>query len=209
MHLEKGFLHTIWSYLVRPGKASMNFLKGRRRQYQSPVSYILILTGLYILIHNFIIGHYEFHYSSSSPTASAVDFREQSNIFLRTHFTPFLLLIILISAVVIYYILGRKKFNFIEILTLCLFGGGTYFMMLIVSDVVLGMIFKINVISMQVFLWQTSLSALYNLWFCIDIFKKMQVKLLWIRIPCVSILVSLIGWGIMNYLPLAWVSIFG
>ena len=114
MHIEKGFLYTIWSFFVQPGKAAFNYLKGKRRQYQPPVSYILILTGIYIIVHNFIIAHYHLHYSLST-TGSVVDFRERSNIMLRTHFTPFILLIIMVSAVVIYKILGTKNFNFIEI----------------------------------------------------------------------------------------------
>src|SRR5690348_7495803 len=54
-HYEKGFLHTVWHFLIKPGTASINFLSGKRKEYQRPVSYILILTTIYILIHNFII----------------------------------------------------------------------------------------------------------------------------------------------------------
>lgn len=207
-HYEKGFFHTIWLFLIKPGSASINFLKGQRKAYQKPVSYILILTGLYILVHNFIIDRYHFHYSLSVKSASVLDFKEESNIFLRTHFTPFIFLILLVSAYITYLLLGRNRFNFIEILTLCLYGGGTYFMMLTISDIVLGAIFKINIISMNVFLWQTILSSLYNFWFSFDIFKRVHVKLFWIRLTAMAILVSAAGWTIMNYLPIAWVKLF-
>lgn len=208
LHFEKGFLHTAWNFIVRPGKASIDFLQGKRKQFQKPVSYILILTGVYILLHNFIINLYNYHYSLFNERISNLDFQEQSNILLRTHFTPFILIIILLSALIIYPVLGRKAFNFIEILTLCLYGGGTYFLMLIVSDVVLGMAFKINIISMKVFLWQTTLSSVYNFWFSFDIFKRKNLKFLWLRLIVTAILISAMGWAIMNYLPMFWVRNF-
>lgn len=208
-HFEKGFLFTAWNFIVRPGKASIDFLNGKRKQFQKPVSYILILTGLYILLHNFIINHYQYHYTLFNKNISNLDFQEQSNILLRMHFTPFILFIILLSAVIIYPILGRSNFNFIEILTLCLYGGGTYFFMLIISDLILGLIFKINIISMQVFLWQTTLSSIYNFWFSFDIFKRKNIKFLWLRLIITAILISAMGWTIMNYLPMLWVLEFG
>lgn len=208
LHFEKGFLHTAWNFIAQPGKASIDFLKGKRKQFQKPVSYILILTGIYILLHNFIINHYNYHYNLFQKSITNLDFQEQSNILLRTHFTPFILIIILLSAVIIYPILGRRKFNFVEILTLCLYGGGTYFLMLIVSDIILGAVFKVNIISMNVFLWQTTLSSIYNFWFCLDIFKRKHLKLLWPRLIVTAILISVMGWMVMNYLPMFWVLKF-
>jgi hypothetical protein len=204
-HFEKGFLYTAWNFIVRPGSASINFLMGKRKQFQKPVSYFLILTGLYIIVHNFIIHRYNYHYSLSEKSEAILDFQEKSNILLRTHFTPFIVLIILFSAVIIYPILGRKKFNFIEILTLCLYGGGSYFLILILSDIVLGVWFKINVISIDVFIWQTSVSSMYNLWFSYDIFKRSHMHFFWLRLIVASLLVSLFGWLVMNYLPMLWI----
>lgn len=173
-HFEKGFLHTAWAFLVYPGQASVNFLIGKRRRYQKPVSYFLILTGLYILLHNYIIYHYHYHYYISHDSIAALDFNEQSNILLRTHFTPFIVLIILFSAIIIYFVLGRKKYNFIEIPTISLYGGGTYFLMLILSDLIFGVAFKINVISMKIFLWQISISSLYNFGFASIFLKRLS-----------------------------------
>jgi Protein of unknown function (DUF3667) len=206
-HFEKGFLHTAWAFLVQPGQAGINFLAGKRRQYQKPVSYFLVLTGLYILVHNYIIYHFHYHYYISRESVAALDFKEQSNILLRTHFTPFIILIILLSSVVIYFILGRNKYNFIEILTISLYGGGTYFLMLFLSDLILGVLMGINVISMNVFLWQISISSLYNLWFCFDFFKRARLTFFPVRLLTTSLLVSGIGWIIMNYLPMIWASL--
>jgi hypothetical protein len=75
-------------------------------------------------------------------------------------------------------------------------------MMLTLSDIVLGAVFGVNIISMNVFLYQTILSSAYNLWFSYDIFKKARVNFLWPRLIIVSILVSVIGYCMMTYLPL-------
>ena len=206
-HFEKGFLYTVWAFLARPGQASINFLAGKRKRYQKPVSYFLIVTGIYILLHNYIIYYYKYHYSMLNENSVALNFKEQANLLLRTHFTPFLILIILFSAIIIYHILGKKKYNFIEILTLSLYGGGTYFVMLIVTDLIIGAIFKLNIISVNVFIYQLIISSLYNIWFCFDFFKRANLNMFWLRLITASILVSYVGWLIMNYLPMLWVSL--
>jgi len=202
-HLEKGFLFTSWNFIVRPGITSMNYIKGRRKKYQGSTSYFLIWTGLYILVHNSIINHY--HYQFLSADITQLNLQEQANLSLRTHFSLFIIPILLISALFIFLILGKPQYNFIEILTLCLYGGGTYFMMLLVSDLILGIVFKVNTISTNVFLWQTILSSVYNFWFSYDIFKRAPIKLFWLRLVAVSILVATSGWFLLLYLPMAWV----
>jgi hypothetical protein len=61
---------------------------------------------------------------------------------------------------------------------------------------------------MKVFLWQTTLSSVYNFWFSFDIFKRKNLKFLWLRLIVTAILISAMGWAIMNYLPMFWVRNF-
>ena len=129
---------------------------------------------------------------------------EKSNILFRNHFSLFVIPVIMLSAVILYYIMARPKFNFTEILVCCLFGAGTYFMMCLISDLVLGFIFKINILTANIFLWQTILSSLYNFWFTFDFFKRLRLRLFWLRLISVSILVAIAGWAIMVYLPMVW-----
>ncbi len=204
-HFEKGFFHTSWSFLYRPGTSAINYLNGKRKKFQQPVGYFLIWTGLYVLLHNFIINHY--HYRFSAEVLARFGLQEQANILLRTHLTPFLILIYLFSAFLIYLVLARPRFNFIEIITSCLYGGSTYFMLLFISDVVLGIIFRQNIISPGIFLWQTILSFIYNFWYCYDFFKKAKIRFLWLRLITVSILITLGGWLIMEYVPLIWLHV--
>ena len=206
-HLEKGFLYTTWNFFVRPGNTSLNYLRGKRKKYQPSVSYFLIWTGLYILVHNSIINHYRFRFSEVN--IAQLNLEEQANILLRKHFTLFIIPILFIAAFFIYSILGRPRYNFTEIFTLCLYGGGTYFMMLFFSDIILGAIFKINTITTEVFLWQTTLSSIYNFWFSFDIFKKVHLRFFWLRLLSVAILVAIFGWMLMIYIPMAWIYFEG
>ncbi len=206
-HMESGFLHTTRSFLLKPGISSLNYIAGKRKEFQKPVSYFLIWTGLYILLHNTIINHY--HYQLTRELVTDLNIREQSNILFRQHFTIFLLPVIALSSVLLYVIMAKPLYNYIEILTLSLYGAGTYFMISFISDVVLGFIFKINILSVNVFLWQGILSSIYNFWYSFDFFNRTHIRFFWIRLLLVSALIAIGGWIIMLYLPLAWLYFFG
>lgn len=201
-HLEKGFPFTTWSFLIKPGISSLNYISGKRKKYQAPVSYFLIWTGLYIILHNTIVNY--FQYQLSGEVITQLDKSGQANMILRKHFTVFILPAVFCSAVSIYFILAKPKYNFTEITALCLFGGGTYFMMLFFSDLILGFIFKVNVLTTPVFLWQAALSFFYNLWFSFDIFKRTPLRLFWIRLFFTVSIVAISGWVILFYLPIIW-----
>lgn len=80
--------------------------------------------------------------------------------------------------------------------------------MLLLSDIILGIIFKIDIITPGVFLWQAIISLLYNFWFCVNFFTKVKVHFLWLKLFTVAILIAVIGLALFNYLPLAWLYIF-
>ena len=205
-HLENGFLFTSWSYLVRPGKSALDYISGIRKKYQKPVSYFLIWTGLFILLHNYIIQYNQFHLDSDS--LKSLEKMDEGNLFFRIHFTVFIIPVLLMSSLVIYFVLAKPKFNLIEILVSCLYGTGTYFMLSLFSDLIFGVLFHLNILSFNVFLWQTILSAVYNFWFTFDFFSRIEIKNLWIRLITTSILISILGWAMMIYLPLIWLYFF-
>jgi hypothetical protein len=206
-HVENGFLFTTWSFLIRPGVSSLNYLKGKRKEFQTPASFFLIWTGLYILLHNAVIKF--FHLELAGAAISQFNIREQSNILFRNHFSLFIIPIIFFSAFLIYLFLAKPRYNFVELLTVSLFGAGNYFMMCFISDFVLGFIFRMNILSLNVFLWQTLLSTAYNFWFCFDLFKRLHLRFFWLRLFSVSILIALFGLAMMLYLPIAWMHVAG
>lgn len=206
-HIDRGFFYTSWNYLVHPGINSINYLAGKRKRFQPPVSYFLIWTGLYILLHNTII-HY-FHYTLAGEVLTRVDMTGRANILLQQHFSLFLIPTVILSSLSVYLVLAKPIYNYTEMLAISLFGGGTYFMMTFASDLVLGYIFKVNILSTPVFIWQAGLSSAYFLWMSYDMFKRVSIRFLWPRLICTSILVALSGWIIMFYLPIAWLYLFG
>src|SRR3982751_4499342 len=48
-HMEKGFLFTSFRLIAAPGKTAIDFIEGRRKKYQSPVSYFLIWITIYLV----------------------------------------------------------------------------------------------------------------------------------------------------------------
>jgi hypothetical protein len=201
-HIESGFLYSSWNFLVRPGISSRNYLKGERKKYQPPVSFFLIWTGLYIIFHNAVIKY--FHLQLTPEVVSRLNIGEQSNILFRNHFSVFIIPIILMSAVLIYYILAKPRYNFVEVIILCLFGAGIYFMICLSSDLILGVLFGVNILSAGVFFWQSVLSLLFNFWFSMDFFKVFHLKYFWPRLIMVSVFIALGGLVIMLYLPMSW-----
>src|SRR5690242_19557317 len=49
-HFEKGFAFTSWNMLAKPGKVVTEFVEGKRKKYQPPVSFFLIWITIYLLL---------------------------------------------------------------------------------------------------------------------------------------------------------------
>jgi hypothetical protein len=52
-HIEKGMLFTAKQSLIRPGKASLDYIAGKRKQYYNVFLLILITTGLMLFFRHF------------------------------------------------------------------------------------------------------------------------------------------------------------
>jgi Protein of unknown function (DUF3667) len=204
-HAEETFFKTTLHYIIKPGITSLNYIEGKRKRYQKPVSYFLIWTGVYILLHNFILN--QFHYELVLQKTEQTLVQEEANRFFRNHFSFFILPIMILSAFIIWLVLGRPCFYYFELLTIVLYGGGTYFALCAISDILLGIIFRININHYTVFFWQMILSGLYNIWFTFDFFRHIKISGFWPRLILVAILISLSGNFIMLYLPMAWLSL--
>ncbi len=202
-HAEHYFLHTTKEFIIRPGKNSLAYLKGKRKHYQKPVSFFLIWAGLYILLHNFVIK--QFHYKATATLLTLQTQQEKANEIFRGHFTLFFLPVILMSSILIYFILARPKFFYVEVLALCLYGAGCFNGLLIIVDLFAGVLLHINVNSSSIFLVQTTIAGLLNLWFCYDLFHRLHLQSFWARLLLTSLLTSVSGLFIFTYLPLLWV----
>jgi Protein of unknown function (DUF3667) len=202
-HVEKNFLHTTKEFIIRPGKNSLDYLKGKRKHYQKPVSFFLIWAGLYILFHNFVIK--QFHYKATATLLTLQTQQEKASELMRGHFTLFFLPVILVSSVLIYFLLARPKFFYIETLALCLYGAGCFNALLIIVDIAAGVLLRINVNSSSIFIVQTFIAGSLNLWFCYDLFRRLHLHFFWGRLLLTSLFTSISGLAIFVYLPLLWV----
>jgi len=205
-HIEHYFLHTTKEFIIRPGKNSLDYLKGKRKKYQKPVSFFLVWTGLYILGHNLVINYFDYHISYTGGLFQPQ--QEKANELLRSNFTFFFIPVIFVSSVIIWLVLARPRLYYTEVLTLCLYGAGCFNAMLIIVDLVFGIIFRVNINDTPVFFLQTWISAAYNFWFCYNLFSKLQLRDLWWRLILTAILISVSGWAIIVYLPVLWFSMF-
>lgn len=202
-HIEHHFFRTTKEFIIRPGRNSLDFLKGKRKRYQKPVSFFLIWAAAYILVHNFIMTL--FHFRSKNPGSVLPTLQESANEALRSNFTAFYLPALFISALVIYLVLAKPRFNFAEILTLSLFGAGCYNCILLISDIAAGALFRININTNTIFIYNAVVSCIYTFWFCFDLFNKIKLKNFWLRILINAILITGVGWVVFLYAPQAWV----
>jgi hypothetical protein len=202
-HAEHYFLNTTKEFIIRPGKNSLDYLKGKRKHYQKPVSFFLIWAGLYILFHNFVIR--QFHYKATATLFTLQTQQEKASELLRSHFTLFFLPVLVMSSVLIYLILARPKYYYVEILVICLYGAGCFNALLIAVDIIAGVLLRINVNGETIFLAQTVVAGALNLWFCYDFFRRLHLKNFWARLVLSSVCISISGFVIFTYMPLLWV----
>jgi hypothetical protein len=204
-HIEENFIFTTKEFIVRPGISSINYLRGKRKKYQPPISFFIIWTGAYILIHNLIIRF--FHYQLGQSSVLFKSHNEEANELLRSHFTLFFMPVLFVSSIVIYFVLAKPRFTYIEVIVICLFGAGCFNALLIINDLLLGVLFQINLNNAWVFIFLSVIAGTYNLWFCYTLFKKIELRLLWLRLCITALLISFLGWIIIIYLPPLWLQL--
>lgn len=177
-HLKKGFLYTTLSMIVRPGRTVKNFIEGKRKPYQPPVSYILIWIAAYILLLYWI--------QKIFGENAAIDYKEYFGPSATTQFAfshPGYIWVILIPIQTLYlWLLVTKKFNY-------------YFITMIAVPNALGtIIFLQAVFALIVLLIHLITRSSVNLqisdpqkifflsWFIIDTIKLYPVKQKFLRV---------------------------
>ncbi len=121
-HLEHGFLHTTWQLLRSPGRMVTEYIAGKRKPHQSPVSYFLIWTTIFILtLYAFVkifgednVIAYKDYFGPGASTAFAI-----SNLsFILAFIIPF-------QAFYLYLFLTHSKYNYSETLVMAIYAVGT------------------------------------------------------------------------------------
>jgi hypothetical protein len=176
-HLEKGFLYTSFQMVVHPGKTAKNFIEGKRKNYQSPVSYFLIWITIFILFlyslekifgENAVI-RYRDYFGPSLATKMAI-----SNLALV------LTVVIPFQALYLFLLVTRKSYNYFETMVATIYSLGTIIQFQFVFAffaTIYHLIFA-TAVDLQI---SDSLKIIYLVWFILDTIRLYSVNHKYLR----------------------------
>ena len=177
-HIEGGFFFTSWQMLISPGKTASGFIEGKRKNYQSPISYFLIWITLYILLlywiekafgENVVINYKEY-FGPLATTKLAI-----------SHLSLVLTIVIPFDALYLYLFVTRKFYNYFESIAAVIYALGTIILLQFAFAVLALLIHLIFSISVDLKI-SDILKLLYLAWFIIDFIKPFGVKMKFVRI---------------------------
>ena len=183
-HFEKGFLFTSWSMLAKPGKVVTDFVKGKRKGYQQPVSFFLIWITMYLLLlyivekifgENVVIDYKEY-FGPTSTTKFAV-----------SHLSIVLLVVIPFQALYFYWLVGWKKYNYFESFVVAMYYLGTVILLQSVFVILALIIHPLTGTSVAL-IYSDPLKIIYLVWAIMDTIELFRVKNKVIRIVAFAIL---------------------
>ncbi len=136
-HFEKGILFTIKEALIRPGKAALDYIAGKRIRYYNIFYLILLIVGVNIFIGS-LIGNLDAQYFPNSNAVLLNNSKDKLQTFLSGNAKIMILCFIPLFAINSYLIFNKKKFNlgehfiiagmsFLGIMTITLVGNLFYF----------------------------------------------------------------------------------
>ena len=176
-HAEKGFFFTSLNLLKAPGLVVKEFIDGRRKKYQKPVSYYLIWIGLYSLI----LYLFEKAFGENKVVSFADYFGPgETTKFAISHLNVVLTLLLPVQAVYVYFLLMHKEYNYVEALVVILYAIGTVILLQTVFVVMCLIYYLITGNSVSV-LWSDLLKILYIGWMLMGVAKVLAGRGKYVR----------------------------
>jgi len=171
-HLKRGFLFTSYQMVIRPGETAKNFIDGRRKNYQSPISYFLIWTTLFIL---FLYGmervfggntviRYRNYFGPAGATRLAI-----------SNLSIVLMVIVPFQALYLFLLVTHRSYNYFETMVATIYSLGTIIQFQFVFAF-FSMIYYLSMhksVDLQI---SDSLKILYLSWFITDTVRFYAVK---------------------------------
>jgi hypothetical protein len=74
-HIDKGIFYTIKELSLRPGSTYLEYMKGKRVKHFSPITYIIILSSIYLLVRN-LVWHSYAHEELQAPHSLSEKIRQ-------------------------------------------------------------------------------------------------------------------------------------
>ena len=171
-HIERGFLYTSWHMLIVPGKTVKEYIYGKRKTYQSPISYFFVWTTVYILVLYWIerrfgenaVIDYKQYYGPIATTRFAL-----------SHLSIVLIVMMPIDALYLWLLITRKQYYYFETIIAVIYVFGTVILLQFVFTV--GAVIVHLLSSVSVNLWISDVLKLsYIIWFAFDLVKLFPVR---------------------------------
>ena len=183
-HFERGFLFTSWNMLAKPGTVVTDFIKGKRKIYQPPVSFILIWITIYLLLLYFtekIFGEnvaidYKDYFGPSQTTKFAI-----------SNLTIVLVVVVPFQALYFYWLVSWKKYNYFEAFVAAMYFLGTIILLQSVF-VILAIILHMVTGASVALIYSDSIKIIYLVWAITDTIKLFRVRNKVIRVVLFAIL---------------------
>jgi hypothetical protein len=172
IHIEKGFLYTSWQMLKAPGRIAINFIGGKRKNYQTPVSYFLIWNAAYILLIYIL--------EKSFGENKVVDFtgyfgETEKTKYALSHLNIILAALLPLQALYTYLFLMHKWYNYLEALVTIFYGIGTVLLLQFVFVSLAIPIYMLSDKSVDI-RYSDILKILFIGWLVFDLAKLLPLK---------------------------------
>ena len=176
--METGFLFTTWQMIVSPGLTVKNFIDGKRRKYQKPVSFLLIWIAVYVLLLLFIekvFGNETVLYRSKYfGTYSATQFAAHYLSVVLGALLPF-------YSLYLYLLCMKKYYNYFESFVAILYGHGIVLLTQVLFTLFAITVYLFSGHGLDVNL-SDSLKVVYITWFCYKLVGQYDINHRWWRV---------------------------
>jgi hypothetical protein len=182
--MESGFLFTSKEMVKDPGNMVKQFIEGRRKIYQSPISYFLIWITVYILLlysverifgENVVINYREY-FGPGLATRFAI-----------SHLSLVLIVVIPFQALFLYLLVTKGVYNYAETLVAALYSIGTIILFQFIFALLALFIHLISGASVDLRI-SDILKVLYFGWFIQHFIKHFHRSHKWLRILAFTML---------------------
>ena len=184
-HTEHGFFYTTRQMILKPGRSVKDFLEGRRKDHQTPVSYFLIWNAIYLLLLYIL--------DSSFGQNRVVNFAEyfgpeEKTKFAISHLNIVLIFLLPFQALYVWLIMMFRDHNYFESFVVVLYAVGTLLLWqcVFVLLAIPMLLITGNSVNIQ---WSDIFKALYVGWFMFDFVKLLPVKYKTIRVIVLLMLI--------------------
>jgi hypothetical protein len=190
---EGGFFKTVAELTIRPGRLYKDYLDGKRKRYDEPISFLLVCITIFVLVYQIalVITHYE-----SINTTSLLTNDPQTKAMINKYRTMIELIILPFTSFITFLIIAWPRLNYIEVFSVSFFAFSFLFVLLsaeYIVCIILNLNFRTNTFDIVTI----SIYAAWSLYAFYSFYRNYSIRFL---IP--RILIAWIG-GVFLWFTLA------